>query len=165
VVVDVAHEEKYWYPHDGGQVWVAGYQLVDDDGRFIGRDAAAARGLLVSGVAGAAQHHAETLQSDAVAPGSPLTLRRDADNPHDANAIAVHDATGAQAGWVPRDLAATVAPALDAGKPYAAVVLREQRASPRDPRTGITMLLAPDERIELRAGGGRRSPTRARGSA
>jgi hypothetical protein len=29
-------------------------------------------------------------------------------------------------------------------------VLREQRASPRDSRTGITMLLAPAEAIELR---------------
>jgi hypothetical protein len=29
--------------------------------------------------------------------------------------------------------------------------LREQRASPRDPRTGLTMLLAPDSVIELRA--------------
>ena len=28
-VVDVAFEERYWYPHDGGVVWVSGYQLVD----------------------------------------------------------------------------------------------------------------------------------------
>jgi hypothetical protein len=30
-------------------------------------------------------------------------------------------------------------------------VLREQRASPGDPRTGVTMLLAPDREIQLRA--------------
>jgi hypothetical protein len=30
------------------------------------------------------------------------------------------------------------------------VVLRERRASPRDPRTGVTMLLAPDVEIQLR---------------
>jgi hypothetical protein len=30
-------------------------------------------------------------------------------------------------------------------------VLREQRRSPRDPRHGLTMLLAPDSGIELRA--------------
>jgi hypothetical protein len=30
-------------------------------------------------------------------------------------------------------------------------VLREQRVSPRDPRTGLTMLLAPADGIELRA--------------
>ena len=34
------------------------------------------------------------------------------------------------------------APELDAGRPLAAVVLREQRRSPRDPRHGLTMLIA-----------------------
>jgi hypothetical protein len=33
------------------------------------------------------------------------------------------------------------------------VVLREQRASPRDPRSGLTMLLAPAAAIELREAG------------
>jgi hypothetical protein len=32
-------------------------------------------------------------------------------------------------------------------------VLREQRASPRDPRTGVTMLFAPAPAIELRERG------------
>jgi hypothetical protein len=167
VVVDVVHEEKYWYPHDGGIVWVAGFHPVDADGRFLGRqsDALADRGLLIANVAGAAQHHADTLAKDSVAPGQPLTLQRDPGNPHDANAVKVLDADGAQAGWVPRDLAVDVAAALDGDRPYAAVVLREQRASPRDPRTGITMLLAPAESVELRAAGGRRSRPPARGSA
>ena len=47
-VVDVAFEERYWYPHDGGVVWVAGYQLVDPaSGRYLARDApeVAAAGL------------------------------------------------------------------------------------------------------------------------
>jgi hypothetical protein len=34
------------------------------------------------------------------------------------------------------------------------VVLREQRLSPRDPRHGLTMLLAPATAIELRVAGG-----------
>ena len=38
MIVDVVGEERYWYPDDGGQVWVAGYQLVDGEGRFMGRD-------------------------------------------------------------------------------------------------------------------------------
>ena len=49
------------YPEDGGQVWLAGYSLVDPDtGRFVARDdpSLAARGLRVAGVAGAGQHHA-----------------------------------------------------------------------------------------------------------
>jgi len=100
-------------------------------------------------VAGAARHHAEALAADAAGPGSALELRRDAANPNDPNAIAVH-AGGEQVGWVPREVAAELAPDLDAGRPWSAVVLREQRRSPRDPRSGLTMLLAPAEGIELR---------------
>jgi hypothetical protein len=153
VVVDVEFAERYWYPDDGGQVWLSGYQLIDpDSGAFLARDAAALaeRGLHVAGVAGASRFHAATLASDALAPGSPLALRRDRGNEHDPNAIAVDSAGGDQAGWVPRELAAELAPDLDAGRPWSAVVLREQRASPRDPRSGLTMLLAPAEAIELR---------------
>jgi HIRAN domain len=152
VTVDVEFEERYWYPDDGGQVWLAGYHVVDrESGRYLARGSPelAQRGLRVMGVAGAGQHHAEALASDAAAPGRPLELRRDRDNPHDENAIAVHGG-GEQLGWVPRELAAELAPELDAGRPWSAVVLREQRRSPRDPRHGLTMLLAAARGIELR---------------
>jgi hypothetical protein len=153
-VVAVRFEERYWYPEDGGEVWLAGYQLVDPaSGRYLARDAPelAARGLIVAGVAGAARHHADALASDGLEPGAELALRRDAGNAHDANAIAVHAAgPGEQVGWVPRELAAVPAAGLDAGHPWSAIVLREQRRSPRDPRSGLTMLLAPAARIELR---------------
>jgi HIRAN domain len=155
-LVDAGYEERYWYPDDGGQVWVAGYQLVDPaSGRYIARDAPelVALGVRVVGVAGAGRHHAEAIESDAVAPGSPLELRRDPENEHDPNAIAVH-AGGAQVGWVPRDVAAELASELDEGRPWSALVLREQRRSPRDPRHGLTMLLAPAERLELRVSAG-----------
>jgi hypothetical protein len=162
VVVDVTFEERYWYPHDGGIVWISGYQLVDaESGRYLGREAPelAARGLRVAGVAGAERHHAEALASDALAPGRPLSLRRDPENPHDANAIAVHaGGEGEQVGWVPRALAVELAPDLDAGRAWAAVVLREQRRSPRDPRSGLTMLLAPAAEIELREAPRRHGP-------
>jgi len=154
VTVDVTFQERYWYPDDGGVVWVSGYQLVDpESGDYLARDAPqlAEMGLRVAGVAGAGQHHADALQNERVEPGSALQLRRDPDNPHDPNAIAVHPTDGGeQVGWVPRELAAELAPELDAGKPWSAIVLREQRASPRDPRTGLTMLLAPSSAIELR---------------
>lgn len=156
MVVDAGYEEKYWYPDEGGQVWVAGYQLLDpDSGRYLARDAQelTSRGLHVAGVAGAGRHHADAIaSSDAAAPGRPLELRRDPDNEHDPNAIAVH-AGGEQVGWVPRELAEELAPQLDAGQTYSAIVLREQRRSPRDPRHGLTMLLAPDDAIELRVAG------------
>jgi hypothetical protein len=153
-VVDVVFEERYWYPDDGGVVWIAGYQAVEpESGRYLGRDAPelVARGVRIAGVAGAGRHHADALAAEDVGPGRPLALRRDPDNPHDPNAIAVHPAGGGeQVGWVPREVAAELAPELDAGAPWAAVVLREHRASPRDPRTGLTMLVAPGGAIELR---------------
>jgi hypothetical protein len=151
VNVDAVFEERYWYPDDGSIVWLSGYGLVDADGRYLARDAheLIARGLRVASVAGAARHHADVLASDAVAPGSPLELRRDHANEHDPNAIAVHAAGGEQIGWVPRELAAQIAPELDAGAPWSARALRESRASPRDPRTGLTMLLARAAEVEL----------------
>ena len=160
--VDVEYDEHYWYPEDGGQVWIAGFQVVDrESGRYLARESPelAALGLRVASVAGAGAHHAEALATDAVAPGGALELRRDPDNPHDPNAIRVHPAAGGdQVGWVPRELAAELAPELDAGRPWAAVVLRDHRRSPRDPRDGLTMLLAPDRSVELIEPRGARSP-------
>jgi HIRAN domain len=154
VSVDVGYEERYWYPDDGGIVWVAGYHVLEPgSGRYLARDAPelAARGLRVVAVAGAGRHHAHALASDAAAPGRPLDLRRDVGNPHDPNAIAVYPADGGeQVGWVPRAVAAELAPELDAGRAWSAVLLREQRRSPRDARHGLTMLLAPAEEIALR---------------
>jgi hypothetical protein len=153
VDVAVVAEERYWYPEDGGEIWLAGYTVVDPQtGAYLARDAPelAARGLRVAGVAGAARHHAEALASDAAAPGRPLVLRRDAGNDHDPNAIAVDSADGAQLGWVPRELAAELAAEIDAGTPWSAVALRELRHSPRDPRVGLTMLLAAAPSITLR---------------
>jgi hypothetical protein len=152
-IVEVRFEERYWYPDDGGIVWVSGFHVADAaTGGFVGRDAPelAARGLRVAGVAGAARHHAPALASEHAAPGRALRLRRDAGNEHDANAIAVDHDGGEQLGWVPRAVAAELAPDLDRGVPWSAVVLREQRRSPRDPRTGVTMLLARAPAIELR---------------
>jgi len=153
-IADVVYEERYWYPDDGGVVWITGYQIVaPETGRYLARDAPelAASGLRVVGLAGAARHHADAVAAGDVGPGRPLTLRRDPDNPHDPSAIAVDPpGDGEQVGWVPREVAAELAPELDAGRPWAAVVLRDYRASPREPRTGLTMLLAPAPAIELR---------------
>jgi hypothetical protein len=148
VTVEVSFEERYWYPDEGGQVWLAGYTPVGADGRYLGRDdpELSARGVRIASVAGAALHHAEALEQPAL--GAPLALRRDPGNEHDRNAIQVL-AGEEQIGWVPRELAAELAPELDAGRTWSAVVLREQRPSPRDPRSGLTMLLAPEPVIEL----------------
>ena len=153
VTVDVVFEERYWYPDDGAILWIAGYQPVAHDGRLLAGDdpALAARGLRVVSVAGAARHHADVLDDAAFAPGNPLALRREPDNAHDPNAISIRDAGGErQAGWVPRELAAVLAPALDAGEALSAVALRERRADPRSPRAGLTALVASAPAIELR---------------
>src|SRR5215208_1136129 len=95
--VKVEYDERYWYPDDGGVVWIAGYQLIDrDSGRYLARDAPelAEQRLHVAGVAGAGGHHAEALAGDAAKPGARLELRRDPDNPHDPNAIQVHPGDG-----------------------------------------------------------------------
>ena len=156
--VDVEYDERYWYPDDGGQVWIVGFQVVDPaSGRYLGRDAARELGLHVVGVAGAGQHHSEALEAAEIEPGDPLELRRDPANEHDPNAIQVL-AAGEQLGWVPRELAAELAPLLDAGEPWSALVLREHRRSPRDPRDGLTMLLVASETIELREPRAARSP-------
>ena len=156
MLVDAGYEERYWYPDDGGQVWVAGYSSSTTDRvatwpAMPPSSASAACAWWAWPAPG--RHHAEAIASDAVTPGSPLELRRDPANEHDPNAIAVH-AGGAQVGWVPRELAAELAPELDEGRPWSALVLREQRRSPRDPRHGLTMLLAPSAELELRVASG-----------
>ena len=73
-----------------------------------------------------------------------MTLRPEPDNPHDPHAVAVLLETGEPIGYVPRE----IAPAIGAG--WSAIVLRERRATPRDSRTGLTMLLARAASIQLR---------------
>ena len=140
MIVEVEHQERYWYPDDGGEVWVAGYQLVDAAGRFLGRGEVQ-DGLLVTHVAGAF-HRPDALASALAAPGSALTLRPEPDNPHDPSAVAVDLGDGTPLGYVPREYTVDVVG-------WSALVVREQRRSPREPRTGVTMLLS-REPAELR---------------
>lgn len=50
--------------------------------------------------------------------GDPLAMRRQPENPYDANAIALFEHRGAQVGFLNRRLAQALAPALDAGVAY-----------------------------------------------
>lgn len=140
MIVAVERQERYWYPDDGGQVWIAGFQLVGEDGRFLGRRELP-DGLKVTHVAGAA-HRPAALASELAAPGCALVLRAEPDNPHDPSAVAVDLQDGTPLGYVPREYTVDV---VD----WSALVLRERRASPRDPREGVTMLLS-REPAELR---------------
>ena len=141
--VSASYEERYWYPDDGGIVWLAGYTLTDPDtGDYLAREdpRLAERGLLVLAVAGA-RFHQEALQSEGAAPGRRLVLRPEPENEHDPDAVAVDTEHGEHLGFVPRG--------VDVDPEWAAVSLRESRASPRDPRTGLTMLLAAAPEIRL----------------
>jgi HIRAN domain len=140
MVVEVEHQERYWYPDDGGEVWVAGYQLVGPEGRFLARDEVP-DGLIVTHVAGAF-HRPDALASALAAPGSALVLRPEPDNPHDPSAVAVDLADGTPLGYVPREYTMDVVG-------WSALVLRERRRSPRADRDGLTMLLS-REPAELR---------------
>lgn len=152
--VDVARTARYWYPDDGGAVWLEGFWPVGDSGLLLAREAPELRerGLHLASLAGG-RHHLEGLTSAGAQPPAPLALRRDAANVHDPSAIAVETAAGAQVGWIPRELAAGLAPRIDRGERWSALALRERRASPRDPREGLTLLLAAARELRLRIRG------------
>lgn len=51
-----------------------------------------------------------------LSPGLHLTLQREAENPHDANAVAVLGPDGVKLGYIPREANAPIAALMDAGK-------------------------------------------------
>lgn len=59
--------------------------------------------------------------------GAPVTLRREPDNPYDSRAVAVFSAgdAGVHLGYVPRDRAAQLASAMDAGAQMRAILVQE----------------------------------------
>lgn len=70
-------------------------------------------------------------------PGTRLSLVREADNRHDANAVAVHTEAGAKLGFIPRCANTPVAQLLDAGREVHAEVqrllqIRRSRDVPED---------------------------------
>ncbi len=73
----------------------------------------APRPLLVTTAAGTYYCAPEAVSS--VAPGGPLSLVREPDNPHDALAVRIDNAAGEKIGYVPRALNADIAALLDAG--------------------------------------------------
>jgi hypothetical protein len=58
-----------------------------------------------------------------IASGGDLVLRRELDNPHDSNAVAVHMPSGAKLGFIPRLANEPVAQLLDHGHELSARVL------------------------------------------
>ncbi len=69
--------------------------------------------------------------------GDVVQLAREPRNKHDANAIRVLDRRGRQFGYVARDLAADLAPKMDAGQPHPATVLQVLNGDPDN--LGVTI--------------------------
>jgi hypothetical protein len=123
----------------GLEVWDAeGRDVPWDDYRRIDRSE---RNFKVAG----AHYREEALQSDAFAPGSPLTLVPEPDNPHDPQAIKVLDATEAEhVGYVPAELCSDLHELLAAQPDLAALVAWEWRLEDGS-RSALRALLAPSE--------------------
>lgn len=84
---------------------------------------AAPRPLFNFAIAGGFAHGLDAALPD-LKPGLHLSLMREADNPYDANAVAVHGPDGTRLGYIPREANAPVAALLDAGKRVEAEIIQ-----------------------------------------
>ena len=89
-------------------------------------------------------HQGSAVKSGDFRPGVKVILRREPENPHDPNAIAVHTSTGRTAGYVNKQNAARLAKRLDAGDDIIAVSIR---GSGPGSETTVPRLLAAERRI------------------
>jgi single-stranded-DNA-specific exonuclease len=76
-----------------------------------------------------------------LAPGVVLRVVREPDNPFDANAVALLDPTGAQAGFFNRRLAVALAPLMDAGAVFE-VTVTEVTGGGADESRGVNVLVS-----------------------
>ncbi|MDR5684275.1 MAG: single-stranded-DNA-specific exonuclease RecJ [Armatimonadota bacterium] len=88
-----------------------------------------------------------------LAPGEPLVLEREPDNPHDPHAIRVRRADGEQVGYLAAVLAGRIAPTMDRGARYRATVTQVTGGGDRS--LGVNVLI---ERIEEATDGGPSRP-------
>jgi hypothetical protein len=140
-------EDTYSFEKGGETINGRGYRLIGDDGDPIHlfRDedfAFGTTGAHVCKIAGIS-HHQQEIQSDEFTPGRRLQLVPDPKNPYDSNAIEIRTASGtAMAGFVPREVAAQVAPQFRVDGAWQAMCLWEWRTAARG-RIGLQVLIAP----------------------
>ncbi len=95
------HLEWFETPWTHGDGVTRGYRVLDERGGAWSDPDLEDSGVHVLRVAGAS-HRAEALQAEGFAPGEPVILMPEPDNPHDPFALAVLDLSlAAQAGYVP----------------------------------------------------------------
>lgn len=116
--------EAPWAHGDG---MTRGYRVLDGAGNRwndVDLDGAGVHVLRVVGVS----HRREEVQSEAFAPGEPVILMPEPDNPQDRFALAVRDlGLGAQAGYVPATRSRELVEEM-VFRPLHALVLAEHRA-------------------------------------
>ncbi len=134
----------------GDPVEGRGYTLRDGERSLAWTSSRLAEaGVEVVKVAGTS-YRLDELQDPGFAPGSPLLLRHEPGNPHDPNAIGVWALDGtAQAGYVPRDQAASIGKRLLESESLEVIALWEWRSSDRR-RYGLRIVLAPAELLAER---------------
>ncbi len=78
--------------------------------------------------------------------GEALKLVREPSNPHDRNAIAVEISDGDALGYISRDLAAELAPAMDAGQYFKCTVTALTGGTDEQPAKGVNILIEQTDR-------------------
>ncbi len=128
--------EAFTSPWAHGDGETRGYRVVDPDGRVWRDDDLDEVGVHVLRVVGAS-HRSNELQGDGFAPGEPVVLMPEPDNPHDPWALAVLDlALRAQAGYVPATRSRALVEEM-VHRPLHALVLAEHRV--RGERVGLRL--------------------------
>ncbi len=155
ITVRVA-EDTHQYARADGSTWfsggyapITGAQDAEHQFLALGRYLSDPR-VLYCKIAGA-QHYPTALQGSRLQPGSTALLRPEPENPYDANAVAVWDASGLlQAGYIPADHSANIAARIAAGERLIAFVLREiRRGSRSGPRVALHALVMPAGELHL----------------
>lgn len=139
--------------NDGTKLWQRGYIPVDPTtSAYLTWDAPELRdvGACICRVAGVS-FRAEALQRDEFSPGRSVVLRPEPDNRHDRNAVAVFDdGARVQVGYLPREIAPSVASQFKRRRPLGGLVLQELReGGPDGQRVALVLVLCPIGSIEL----------------
>jgi hypothetical protein len=155
--LSVVKDDSSFAAEDGGTIHSLGYMLLDPTRGLtqVGDDDwLRPIGCRLTKIAGLT-HHPKAAQEAAFSPGSVVVLAPMPENPADAHAVGVWDATGQhQIGFVPAEHSREIAARIAAEELLGGIVMREyRRESKTGPRLGLVMLIAPIARIKLRVEG------------
>lgn len=150
---DSPYAYRLEYRDEEAEVYGRGYFVVrNEDGQALAwRTLPRSDGLEAINVAGE-DYHIDELQSPAFAPGTPLALVREPDNPHDESAVAVYDAEQKlHIGYIPASDSERIARKLDRGEEWRCYSMWEQ-IDREGRRTQLrVLLLSGDASVRLSA--------------